>query len=68
MKTLLFALLFMGLIFAENLTINTTSVEVLTYNYETPTQISVFSWDFMFGLVLILIGIAGMYIFAIMGE
>jgi uncharacterized membrane protein len=36
-----------------------------TYLYTAPPQVSVFDWDFMFGLTFILFGIGGMYIYAL---
>jgi hypothetical protein len=36
-----------------------------TYIYADPPKISVFDWNFMVGLILILAGLSGMYIFAL---
>lgn len=36
-----------------------------TYNYETPTKISVFEWSNILALIFILAGISGMYIWAV---
>jgi hypothetical protein len=64
MRTI-FLILIMGLAFAADVTIQTTTLQNQTNTYATPTQISVFSWDFMFGIVLVLIGLAGIYISAV---
>lgn len=39
--------------------------ETTTYNYATPTQISVFEWSNILSLIFILAGISGMYIYAL---
>lgn len=59
----------------EKLTIGTTTIagnittydlnETTTINYANPPKISVFDWNFMLGLIFILGGIAGMYIWAL---
>lgn len=59
----------------EKITTGTTTIssnvttyalnETTTMNYADPPKISVFDWNFMVGLVLLLAGLSGMYIFAL---